>query len=254
MITKIIAIAGVLAASSSFAISTLNTTPFPGAGNIVLGVVASGGVGATKNVELNLGTATTVAAKLPGGVFANIGADLSAAYGSNWATRTDLTFGIVGYTTSGLSNSTAWFSKRETTPGTLSTPWARTTNSLQTAEGPVVKSMYNALAAAAAGSNANVATVDSSVILSGTWNQQIGSPNAFKSPYAVVNVMNEVGGISDIWQLLSGSAGQPGTLVNSVQILSNGDVVAVPETSTYAMILAGLTLCVVGARRFAKKA
>lgn len=65
-------------------------------GNLVLGFQATGGTGASQNVFLSLGSATSFRDNGNQGTIANIGATLSAVYGADWYTRTDLHFGVVG--------------------------------------------------------------------------------------------------------------------------------------------------------------
>jgi hypothetical protein len=65
-------------------------------GDLILGVQATGGQGATKNVFFNLGQGTTLRDIATQGVKGNIGATLESAFGPTWYSRTDLHFGVVG--------------------------------------------------------------------------------------------------------------------------------------------------------------
>jgi hypothetical protein len=291
MNVRILSLVGAMAATSAFAgITFTNTAPFDGAGELVLGFMAGGGQGASDNLQVALGTEAAYAGWQDGQahlVSELRAADLVTAYGSGWENRTDLSFGIVGYTTNGLSSSTAWFSKFETTVGTLSTPWTRTSNSLQTAEGPLLKALYLGMKHSSAPETTpggKAVIMDKSIPsapFDAAWGNKIGGPNAFKSPYPVVNFLNAMTvvaswtnpdgaatevAVSDVWKLpsASGSAiGTNGTLMGVFGLDKTGKLwyasnaaafTAVPEPSTYAAIFAGLTLVVVGYRRFSKKA
>jgi hypothetical protein len=65
-------------------------------GDLILGFQATGGEGAATNVFFNLGSAISHRDNGNLGVLGNIASTLSAAYGSNWYSRTDLYFGAFG--------------------------------------------------------------------------------------------------------------------------------------------------------------
>jgi MYXO-CTERM domain-containing protein len=69
------------------------------AGDVLLGFQASGGTGSTTNVIVDLGPATALRDDFTNGTsvasLASIGAVLTSTYGSNWATRSDLSWGAV---------------------------------------------------------------------------------------------------------------------------------------------------------------
>ena len=65
-------------------------------GDIILGFQASGGDGSTKNVFFNLGAGTAHRDNGNLGNLGNISASLSAAFGNNWFSRTDIHFGAIG--------------------------------------------------------------------------------------------------------------------------------------------------------------
>lgn len=68
----------------------------PAKGDLILGVQATGGTGSTTNVFFNLGPAHTLRdAPNPGTLLANLESELASAFGSDWATRSDLYFGII---------------------------------------------------------------------------------------------------------------------------------------------------------------
>ena len=101
-------------------------------GDLVLGFRATGGQGQNVNLEVNLGTVGQFLGQ-PAGTTLSVSqisaADLAAVYGANWASRTDLTWGIVGTagrTGSGPGGSpvaTLWATNAEQTVGTRSLAW-----------------------------------------------------------------------------------------------------------------------------------
>jgi hypothetical protein len=68
----------------------------PENGDLVLGVQATAGTGSTSNVFVNLGPAFQIRENAEQGSVVNIAAELSAAFGANWFSRTDLWFGVAG--------------------------------------------------------------------------------------------------------------------------------------------------------------
>lgn len=86
-----------VAAASAMAITPSLADPFSHTdGNLLLGFQATGGTGASQNVFISLGAATGFRDNGNQGTLANIGATLTAVYGSNWYSRTDLYFGVIG--------------------------------------------------------------------------------------------------------------------------------------------------------------
>ena len=65
-------------------------------GDLILGFQATGGTGASRNVFFNLGSGTSHRDNGDLGQLGNIAATLSNVYGSDWYTREDLYFGVVG--------------------------------------------------------------------------------------------------------------------------------------------------------------
>lgn len=100
--------------------------------DLILGFRAAGGQGQNVNLEVNLGSVTQFLNQ-PAGTTLLItrlsSADLVAIYGTNWALRTDLSWGIIGTTgrisagAGGAPVGTLWATRAEETPGTQSLPW-----------------------------------------------------------------------------------------------------------------------------------
>lgn len=254
-------------------------------GDLILGFRASGGVGQGVNLEVNLGPASGFYA--PGSpAFAVTGlsaADLSFTYGADWATRTDLSWGIVGTTGSssvGIAPArTIWASAAELTPGTPSDPWTRSsTAGLQNASNAIA-TMYNgaagALGAGAATPNSATASyIDST--LPGSWtvqddlvdgtsfrrfNPTVTGSMDFPATPALYDAVNGYA-VLDLWEIRPGTSGDPGTLVGAFGLAPNGNLVfsvnpgvfaAVPEPSVTGACFAA-AMMLLGSRRRGEKA
>ena len=101
-------------------------------GDLVLGFRATGGTGQNVNLEVNIGSVSQFQGQAAGTtllISRLAAADLSATYGANWATRTDLVWGIVGTAgrisggPNGSPIATLWATNAEATVGTQSLAW-----------------------------------------------------------------------------------------------------------------------------------
>ena len=101
-------------------------------GDVFLGVRATGGIGSNKDYMINLGpasqfdpTATSVIKPALG----SVGDDLKFLFGTSWATRTDVYWGVAGTTgpspVGSVPAKTLYATNPQLTPGTQSTPWIR---------------------------------------------------------------------------------------------------------------------------------
>lgn len=106
-------------------------------GDLILGVRASGGLGATTCYEVNIGSVTQFVGS-PASFTVDLGGDITAdldlIFGSDWKTRGDVSWSISGTQYSagnGFSNRTMFASKAQPTAGTQSIPWTRATLSTQ---------------------------------------------------------------------------------------------------------------------------
>ena len=102
-------------------------------GDLVLGFRATGGTGQNVNLEVNLGTVAQFQGQSAGTtlVLSRLAVnDLVATYGANWATRTDLFWGVVGTAgrisagPGGAPVGTLWATNAEAAVGTQSLAWA----------------------------------------------------------------------------------------------------------------------------------
>jgi hypothetical protein len=130
----ILAIASSVVGALSASAQLVTFTP----GDLVIGFQASSGTGSETNFFYNFGS--TVALRdgtAPAGNSANIGSFLSATYGANWFSRTDLSWGAVGVRNNvspfppfgaapavvdGDPSATVYVSRGALSPGS-STPW-----------------------------------------------------------------------------------------------------------------------------------
>ena len=98
ILSKAITAALLLCAASSHAATLLNGAT--GAGELFVGFRASSGTGSGKNVVIDIGSASALAALAPGSTvfLGNVGADLSSSttgFGSNWYDRPEVTWSAV---------------------------------------------------------------------------------------------------------------------------------------------------------------
>lgn len=100
--------------------------PTPAAGDVFVGFRAADGQGAASSYLIKIGPDTTFRNAAEGAVFevaglGNIGADLAAAFGSNWHSRNDLYWGIFA---SRLSVNSSVYASRARINGQPAEPWA----------------------------------------------------------------------------------------------------------------------------------
>ena len=237
------------------------------------------GIGESSNLEIDLGSAAQFYNATTGANFtlpAVSVADLIATFGSNWNTRTDLFWGVVGTTGRGYGsliyngsstyaiNATAdshapvktiWATRAEDTLGTQSTPWLRGSIFAQAAPIAQIESMYvgtSPLIGATSTDNSPVAAViDSST--PGSWTyQDLHNSTSTSFGYFNGTIDNTTSisigtySVSDLYELRPGSG--PGALLGAFGLDSSGTFVfstdptyfATPEPSSLALLgLAG---------------
>jgi hypothetical protein len=250
-------------------------------GDLILGFRANGGQGSGINLEVNLGPASqyTNPASPTFTVPGLSTLDLISTYGSNWNTRSDLAWGIVGATTTdavGLAPArTLWASNAEPSPGTLSTAWTRSSASGQQNASNAIATMYSgpagALSLQSPTPNSPTASfVDSS--LGGSWTVQddLTAGVSFRrfNP-TVTGTLNTIPGtpavydgtrgytVLDVWEMQPGPSGTDGTLVGAFGLAADGNLVfstnpgvfaPVPEPSATITLL-GAAFAVAARRR-----
>jgi len=216
--------------------------------DIVLGFQASSGTGSTTNLFFNVGNSFTFnTSSLPYGLVGNINDDLTATFGSNWASRTDLHFGAFGNRTNLPVGIEPGDIANGIEPGRtvyVSTP---TVNLGAAALRPTLTSGSLATPASQyAGLRTNLPSFTETVDADGVSSlNQAANPVAWANSWTVrVPVTGQAfGNLGNIQQTF-GAAGvasidiqrmtpsTPTTYVGSLSILDNGNIVVIPEAST----------------------
>ena len=133
-----------------------------GSGDVILGFRATAGTGNDKNLVVKLGQASQFTGASGTLSVTDIAADLAATYGSNWASRTDLFWGVIGATSSfaavgGDPAGTTYASRVRPSAATAATAWTAYTTSTQSFITNKVNTARNGVAAGAAGINTSAA-------------------------------------------------------------------------------------------------
>jgi len=230
------------------------------AGDLILGFRASGGTGASQNLEVNLGPASNYYGAAPGSFIVTglSAADLSQTYGSGWASRADLSWGIAGTTGLGAVGiapaRTLWASRAESTPGTASTPWLRGASFSLQVPSATVSSLYTgapgSLSSGSATANSGVASVIDST-LAGSWTVQedftpgvsfryfnpsvLGSMDRIAGSPSIYDGVNSYG-VLDLFEVRPGVAGDPATLVGAFGLNSSGQLVFSTSPGVFASV------------------
>jgi hypothetical protein len=260
LLTSLLAIsAGPLAASAATVSASLN--------DLIVGFYATGGTGASVNLEVNLGNVAqfyNVSGQI---TFSGLSAtDLSGTYGSNWNTRTDLFWGVAGTTgaASGttiggnpIAAKTLWGGQAQTTLGVSSSGWNTGTTFAQQGPAGTIAGLYSGLAGSL---NGAISTANSTVAatinntLNGSWSKAEGTTAAafgyFNPKTSFDGSTNIVGNYAamDLYQLQpnSGAATLMGTFALSGDGMltygANFSAATVPEPSTYAALLGAAAL------------
>jgi hypothetical protein len=236
-------------------------------GDLILGFRASGGQGAGVNLEVNIGPASNYYAPASSSFIVSglSPLDLVSTYGSDWASRSDLAWGIVG--TTGISAvgiapaRTIWASNAEPSPGILSQPWPRSSASGLQNSSNAIATMYSGAAGSLINGSATPNSAMASMIdntLGGSWTVQddgvVGVSFRRFNP-TVTGVVSNMSstpsiydgtgyGVLDLWEVQPGTAGDPGTLVGGFGLNSLGNLVFstdpgvfIPEPSVTAFTL-----------------
>jgi hypothetical protein len=228
------------------------------AGDLILGFKATGGMGADTNLEVNLGPASDFynAAAGSTSVLTRMAVqDLVDTYGTDWATRSDLLWGVAGTTgvasVSGKPARTIWASRPEATPGTASTPWPR--GSVFTLQVPsnTISTLYTGAPGSIDRYAATANSAFSSKALaseSGSWVVQEEFTPGVSFRYFNPSVMNAINTfpaansaydgtaytVLDLWEVQPGTAGTASVLVGGFGINSAGKLVFSRDIAVFA--------------------
>jgi hypothetical protein len=242
--------------------------------DILLGFRAAGGTGATTNLEVDLGSISTLKSVVGTVTLTNLlstgpdGANgINSIYGSSWATRSDLFWGSTG-TVFGSAGPDGELVKTvfgtaqapsSTLDGTsTTTPWTEFSSTGASAPSAQIQQLYNQFGVFGTVVGSSYQTANNTT---GSWSVQEpgGGAIAFKAfnPESTFeNTTNITGAFvaSDLYELDPGHVGSPSTFLGTLSIFANGNVdfstpVAIPEPSVYAAILGAACLGFVAIRR-----
>jgi hypothetical protein len=229
-------------AGLALAATAATAAPWPPVpGDLILGVQATGGAGATTNVFFNLGAATTLRdSPNPAGTLVNLDAELTAAYGTGWSARTDLYFGVFANrsnaTPSGIGSEapvngdparTIYASKGVTVAG-AGVPWSGYSVSALGSAATNHQGQIAAIDNIAANSNQVMTLVQSSYTVewNNSWTQFNPTPGAAFSIFTggIQAKINATAALVDVFRIVSTSGS--GSYVTTVSLAANGDVTA----------------------------
>lgn len=235
--------------------------PNPQQGDIFIGFRASGGDGGSTSYLINLGSSLQFRNAAPGTSFSlnsigNIFNDLVAIYGDDWSTRADLSWGVFGHTTS--ASSTLYASRSRVDINTPAAAWTSLTstalNSVDSQIGAVIDNI-NGYRGRDATANSPVATIQPNFAGSASYNQQVATPGT--TDFGSLSQWTSIEGtfangasgtVLDFFRLSTGGVSNLGAF----SINNNGVITftasAVPEPSTYALILAATGIAVLSVR------
>jgi len=238
-----------IASASTFASAQ---TVSAGSEDLILGfeVTDGAGQGATTDLEIDLGSASLFTASYSQTFSQVLAADLTATYGSNWATRGDISWGVAGVLSDG-STSNAFDLTSQTVP--------KTSNNNGLASG------FSAISALAGGLNNQTALTSSSAADVSTTQASSWKGERTVSASSDFNALSGAGvsettsttGSIDLYQFEPSTA-RPAPNATDLGTFSltsggvftfTGEAAAVPEPSAYALGICALVLFVVLRRR-----
>jgi hypothetical protein len=236
--------------------------PNPQQGDIFIGFRASGGDGGSTSYLINLGSSLQFRNATPGSSFSlnsigNIFNDLVAIYGEDWNTRADLSWGVFGHATS--ASPSVYASRQRTDINTPAAAWATLSlsalNNVDSQIGAVIDNI-NGYRGRDATANSPVAAIQPNFAGSASYNQQVATPGVTDfgslSQWESIegSFANGTGGTAlDFFRLTAGGVSNLGAFsINDNGIITFTAAAAVPEPSTYALILAAAGIAIVSTR------
>ena len=244
---------------SAVFVSRLQADPVAvSAGDLILGFTATGGQGADTNLEVNLGPASNFYGAAAGSVtvLSRLSVeDLKSTYGDDWATRSDLFWGVVGTTGAAAVGSaparTIWASRAEPAAGTQSTPWPRNVTFTLQVPSQTIATMYTGAPGSLGNNNATANSAFSAKITNttgGSWLVQEAFTAGVSFRYFNPSVMNAINTfpsagsaydgsaytVLDLYEVRPGTAGSPSALLGGIGINSAGKMVFSTDISKFA--------------------
>jgi hypothetical protein len=224
-----------LAATTMLAISAAQAAPSNWqSGDILLGFRAFGDPGTAKNVVIDIGSAANL-----GSLNVALGTDLGATFGANWYTRTDIYWGAFG-----ADNSrNIWASI-----ASGSTPWVSLGNGNSTPKSNLFAagSRYNSDISFS--NYGSVAVLEDASDATQLWQSYLENNFAFTGSLNNGTIEATTPNALDIIAVGT-TRNTSGTVAATISVDSSGNVTAVPEPSTYALIGTGALLFLVTYRR-----
>lgn len=195
----------------------------------------------------------------------NVGLDLTAVFGSGWATNNAVQWGVAGthdFDANGNLIANLYASRAEPNLGTFAQPWQRQSTSSQTNTASSIETLaYGGFFGNESTANNPTAIIQSTGGIS--WASfQPGGSNTFGGSFSTWNPTIEAPGLPgtgtgipgtrlDLFELLPDNSGTNpfGKYVGTFSIDAAGNVsydvfAAVPEPSTYASVIAGAALLI----------
>ena len=159
-----------------------DTVPAPAAGDVFAGFRASDGQGASTSYLIKLGTDTTFRNAAQGTAFGvaalgNTGADLVATFGSNWHTRSDVTWAVFAVR-SGVS-STVYGSRARGSSATPAPAWPALSATARNGTAGAITSVLEEVGGykgSQATANSAVSTLQTNFSGAASYNFQVGTP------------------------------------------------------------------------------
>ena len=268
--------------ASLLALTAVSSQAAVTVGDVLVGFTATGGVGADQNVVVDLSQyLSTSSTYVNNSSIVNLSSVLSSTFGNDWATRSDLKFGAAAATGNSLSTPRVILSSAELTAGVQSlqrAPLSKGTLGSGALKIETQPTTYSALTAVSSNSFSAVYVAPTSIVNSWNANKDFtaGLSFAYFSPYIDTTANLTQGGIAsqldgtsyavlDLYKYVgtATTATNVASLIGGLGLNASGNLAfntdiaqfaAIPEPSTYAMILGALTLGVVGLRRRFSKA
>ncbi len=234
-----------LAAGAAYLTPAAQAVPAAAAdGDLILGVRASSGAGATTDYVLDLGSAATIAGNSSATTVKTIGTDLNALFGlgsNSWSTSSTVFWGVVG--TTGDFNAvgsdpakTVWATRPRPSGGILATPWARQSSSTQGVTAGKIEGMRSAYdSGTVAGSVSNSVEQALATVTNNWASYQPGGTLANSGPapgvsFAAFNptIEGNPGDVLDLFEMQPGSGS--GVFQGSFTLSSAGVVTFTPAS------------------------
>ena len=190
-------------------------------GDLILGVRATGGTGASKDVLVDLGSAASLAS---GSITTgNLSSALTDAFGAGWAARSDLQVGIIGTTGPvGTPAKTLFASRARTDASTPSTAWLNGSSFAQGAPSSKIETMVSAFSSSTSTSAVTETTSDtnnwSSFVVNASGSFGFFNPTIEGTPAQTLDVFQVVAAT------VAGGSGQSGTLLGTFKLNADATV------------------------------